>query len=68
MKTTEAYPLLLDALHEVRAQWRRNKILEGVLLALAGVAAVTTVLVAADNLAAPGPVGRWRWRFCCGAR
>ena len=49
MKTTEAYPLLLDALHEVRAEWRRNKILEGVLLALAGVAAVTTVLVAADN-------------------
>ena len=59
MKTTEAYPLLLDALHEVRAEWRRSKILEGALLALAGAAAVVTLLVAADNLAAPGPLGRW---------
>ncbi len=59
MKTSEAYPLLLDALHEVRAQWRRNKILEGILLAVAGAAVVVTALVAADNLAAPGPIGRW---------
>ena len=59
MKTTEAYPLLLDALHEVRAQWRRNKILEGVLLALAGAAVVVTLLVAADNLMAPSQAGRY---------
>src|SRR5436305_1190805 len=58
MKKTQAYPLLLDALHEVRAQWRRNKILEGSLLAVAGAAVVVTALVAADNLAAPGPLGR----------
>ena len=44
MKTTESYPLLLEALHDVRARWRRNKILEGSLLALAGVAVVLTAL------------------------
>src|SRR5207237_251387 len=48
MKTTESYPLLLEALHEVRAQWRRNKILEGASLAVAGVAVVLAALVAAD--------------------
>jgi hypothetical protein len=58
MKTTESYPLLLEALHEVRAQWRRNKILEGSLLATAGAAVVLTALVAADNLWQPGPGGR----------
>ena len=59
MKTTESYPLLLEALHDVRAQWRRNKVLEGSLLALAGAAVVLTALVAADNMLQPGTTGRF---------
>ena len=59
MKTTESYPLLLEALHGVRARWRRNKVLEGSLLALAGVAVVLAALVAADNLLQPGTTDRF---------
>jgi hypothetical protein len=49
----------MDALSEVRGQWRRHKLLEGGLLALAGIATVVVVLVAADNLFQPGTAGRF---------
>jgi hypothetical protein len=58
MSTMEAYPRLMDALNEVRGQWRRHKLLEGGLLALAGIAAVVVMLVAVDNLLHPGTAGR----------
>ena len=58
MKSSESYPILLESLQEVRGQWRRNKILEGALLTLAGVAVVTAVLVAVDNWFQPDAVGR----------
>jgi hypothetical protein len=58
MSMAQAYPRLVGALDEVRAQWRRQKLLEGVLLALAGVLGVLVALVAADNLFQPGVVGR----------
>src|SRR5919199_1871840 len=58
MSTAEAYPRLLSALDEVRGRWRRQKLLEGCLLTLAGVAAVLTVLVLADNLFRPDTAGR----------
>lgn len=55
----QAYPRLLDALNEVRGQWRRQKLLEGSLLALAGVLAVLVSLVIVDNwLWQSGPAGR----------
>ena len=44
MKTTESHPLPLEALHDVRARWRRNKILEVCFLALAGAAKAEHVL------------------------
>jgi hypothetical protein len=50
MSTMEAYPRLLDALNDVRRQWRRHELLRGSLLALAGISAVLVVLVATDNL------------------
>jgi hypothetical protein len=55
----EAYPRLMDALNEVRGQWRRHKLLEGGLLALAGIIAVVVLLVAVDNLIQPGTGGRF---------
>src|SRR5690349_11239757 len=58
MSTMDAYPRLMGALDEVRGQWRRQKLLEGVLLALAGAAGVLVVLIAADNLLQPGVLGR----------
>jgi hypothetical protein len=58
MSTMEAYPRLMEALNEVRGQWRRHKLLEGALLALGGIAAVVVALVAADNLLQPGTAGR----------
>jgi len=54
----EAYPRLMDALNEVRGQWRRHKLLEGGLLALGGISAVVVVLVAIDNLFQPNTTGR----------
>lgn len=54
-----AYPRLMDALDEVRRHWRRRQLLEGALLAFAGVAAVLVVLVAVDNLFHPGTAGRF---------
>ncbi len=56
--TTDAYPRLMTALEEVRRQWRLHKILEGVLLTLAGTLGVLALLVAADNLFHPGQAGR----------
>ncbi len=58
MKSSESYSVLLESLQGVRSQWRRNAILEGVLLAVGGVAVVVTGLVAADNWFQPGTVGR----------
>src|SRR6185437_2263289 len=58
MSTMEAYPRLMDALNEVRGQWRRHKLLEGGLLALGGISAVVVVLVAIDNLFQPNTTGR----------
>jgi hypothetical protein len=58
MKSSESYPLLLETLQDVRGQWRRNKILEGALLAFAGAAVVVAALVAVDNWFQPGAVGR----------
>jgi hypothetical protein len=55
---TEAYPQLVEALENVRRQWRLQKLVEGVLLAVAGALAVLLALVAADNLLQPGPLGR----------
>jgi hypothetical protein len=58
MTMSNAYPRLMEAVNEVRAQWRRQKLLEGVLLAAAGVTAVLVLLVAADNLLQPGKAVR----------
>jgi hypothetical protein len=58
MSMAQAYPRLVRALDEVRGQWRRQKLLEGLLLAFAGVSAVLVALVAVDNLFHPGVAGR----------
>jgi hypothetical protein len=58
MKTTETYPQLLESLNDVRRQWRVSKLLEGILLAFAGVVAVLLVVVAADNLFKLDKLGR----------
>src|SRR4051812_14782269 len=50
MSTARAYPDLVRALDEVRSQWRLQKVLEGGLLAFAGVIAIVVTLVAVDNL------------------
>jgi len=50
MSTMEAYPRLVETLGDLRRQWRFQKIVEGILLAFAGVAAVLVAVVAADNL------------------
>jgi hypothetical protein len=63
MYTTEGYPALLDALNVLRRQWRQQKLLEGILLTLAGAAAMLIVVVAADNLLKAGPV--WRLVLAC---
>jgi hypothetical protein len=49
MTTTESYPRLVQALHEVRRRWRFQKLLEGSLLAVSGTVAVLVIVVAADN-------------------
>jgi hypothetical protein len=58
MSTTEAYPLLIESLNQVRRQWRQQKVLEGILLVAAGTVAVLVATVAADNLFHLGTVGR----------
>src|SRR5205814_1409401 len=50
MPTPPAYPQLLDALDELRRQWRAQKVLEGSMLVLAGTAVVLLAGVATDNL------------------
>jgi hypothetical protein len=55
---TQTYPQLVDALDDVRRQWRQRKLLEGVLLTAACALAVLVALVAADNLLALGTFGR----------
>ncbi len=49
MNTKQAYPRLMEALEEVRRQWRRHKLLEGALLAAGGTVAVLLTLVFIDN-------------------
>jgi hypothetical protein len=58
MKTTEAYPQLMEALNDVRRQWRLCKLLEGALLTFTGVAVVLLALVAADQLLKLDKAGR----------
>src|SRR5262249_12403447 len=58
MSMTETYPQLVDALHDLRRQWRLYKILEGGLLAFAGAVAGLLVIIAADNLLQPGSAVR----------
>jgi hypothetical protein len=58
MSVKEAYPRLVDALGDVRRQWRLHKLLEGTLLLSAGVGIVLTLLIVADNLWQPGKAGR----------
>src|SRR5207249_8121442 len=58
MSVKEAYPRLVDALGDVRRQWRLHKLLEGTLLLAAGVGLVLTLLIVADNLWQPGKAGR----------
>src|SRR4051812_733187 len=58
MSTANAYPRLVEALNEVRRQWRVQKVLEGILLTLAGAAGILVLLVAADALWKPAPLGR----------
>src|SRR5262245_24579077 len=58
MSVKEAYPRLVDALGDVRRQWRLHKLLEGTLLLTAGVGIVLTLLIVADNLWQPGKAGR----------
>jgi hypothetical protein len=59
MSNNESYPRLLAALDEVRRQWRLHKIIEGVLLTVAGALVVLALLVAVDNLFHPGAAGRY---------
>ncbi len=57
-QSSDAYPRLIQALNEIRRQWRTQKVLEGILLTLAGMAGILVLLVLADNLLKPAPVGR----------
>src|SRR5262249_35666216 len=57
--TKDAYPRLLATLDEVRGQWRRHKVLEGVLLTLGGALVVLALLVAVDNLFHPSVAERF---------
>jgi hypothetical protein len=50
MSATESYPRLLHTLNDLRANWRKQKLCEGLLLALAGTSAMLLLMVAADNL------------------
>lgn len=58
MNATDAYPRLIHALNDLRRQWRAQMVLQGVLLALAGVAAVLLTVIATDNLFQLDTAGR----------
>jgi hypothetical protein len=58
MSMTQTYPQLVESLNTLRRQWRMYKVLEGVLLALAGTAGVLVLLIAADNILQLEPAGR----------
>jgi hypothetical protein len=64
MASASAYPVLLESLHQLRRQWRQQKVLEGILVAAAGTAAVLIVTVAVDNLLHPGTLGRALLAMC----
>src|SRR5579863_7083262 len=64
MATTHTYPQLVDALDDVRRQWRQRKLLEGALLTGASTLGVLAILVAADNLLALGTFGRLLMAGC----
>jgi hypothetical protein len=50
MATIQAHPRLIESLSELRRQWRFHKLLEGILLTLAGAAFVLAGVVTTDNL------------------
>ena len=50
MSTSATYPRLKDTLNALRRQWRQTKVLEGILLLVAGTAAALLISVAADHL------------------
>jgi hypothetical protein len=58
MKPSETYPQLMASLDDLRRHWRARKLVEGVLLALAGLLVVLLATVAADNLLQLGQLGR----------
>src|SRR4051794_25854647 len=58
MSATQAYPQLVDALQDVRRQWRQQKLIEGCLLSAGATLGTLVVLVAADNVLAFGTLGR----------
>lgn len=58
MSATQIYPQLVDALDDVRRQWRQRKLVEGVLLTAASVLGVLVALVVVDNVLALGTLGR----------
>src|SRR6516162_2220361 len=64
MSAVHDYPVLLESLHQLRRQWRQQKVLEGILVAAAGTAAVLVVTVAVDNLLHPGTLGRALLAMC----
>ena len=59
MSTNAAYPHLKDTLNTLRRQWRQTKVLEGILLLVAGTAAVLLASVAADHLLHLETLGRF---------
>jgi len=56
---TEAYLQLLDHVGLVRRMWRARRVTEGLLLAVALVAAAALITTMLDQLADFGPAGRW---------
>jgi hypothetical protein len=58
MSAIRGYEQLLAALNALRAQWRRRKLAEGVLLTLAGLLTLVAIAALIDNLLQPGQVIR----------
>ena len=59
METSQYYSRLRHEMETIRRQWRWAKLVEGVLLAAAGVVAIVIFLVAVDNLFRLGVFGRF---------